>query len=103
MWYNKLCMFLSVYKDSADIIYMDPPYNTRQYASNYHLLETMALYDNPILHEKNVDSPQPDERIIALARYVYEEKIKQGENPEDARVEIMNSEPFNRYPKFNLL
>lgn len=59
--------------------------------------------DNPILHEKNVDSPQPDERIIALARYVYEEKIKQGENPEDARVEIMNSEPFNRYPKFNLL
>ena len=37
---------------SADIIYMDPPYNTRQYASNYHLLETMALYDNPVLHGK---------------------------------------------------
>lgn len=41
-----------VKKYSADIIYMDPPYNTRQYSSNYHLLETMALYDNPILHGK---------------------------------------------------
>lgn len=24
----------------GDILYMDPPYNTRQYAPNYHLLET---------------------------------------------------------------
>lgn len=31
----------------ADIFYLDPPYNQRQYASNYHLLETIAKYDNP--------------------------------------------------------
>jgi len=31
----------------ADIIYLDPPYNQRQYAPNYHLLETIAQYDNP--------------------------------------------------------
>lgn len=37
---------------TADVVYMDPPYNTRQYSSNYHLLETMALYDNPVLHGK---------------------------------------------------
>lgn len=30
-----------------DIIYLDPPYNQRQYAPNYHLLETIAKYDNP--------------------------------------------------------
>ena len=30
-----------------DIIYLDPPYNSRQYAPNYHLLETIAKYDNP--------------------------------------------------------
>jgi adenine-specific DNA-methyltransferase len=30
-----------------DIIYLDPPYNQRQYAPNYHLLETIARYDNP--------------------------------------------------------
>jgi len=32
---------------NADILYIDPPYNNRQYAPNYHLLETIALYDNP--------------------------------------------------------
>ncbi|HRK26128.1 MAG TPA: DNA adenine methylase [Chitinophagales bacterium] len=31
----------------ADILYLDPPYNQRQYAPNYHLLETIAKYDNP--------------------------------------------------------
>jgi adenine-specific DNA-methyltransferase len=29
----------------GDILYLDPPYNTRQYGSNYHLLNTIALYD----------------------------------------------------------
>ncbi len=32
---------------SWSILYMDPPYNTRQYLWNYHLLETVAKYDNP--------------------------------------------------------
>ncbi|GAB2765627.1 DNA adenine methylase [Salinimicrobium soli] len=30
-----------------DIIYLDPPYNSRQYAPNYHLLETISKYDSP--------------------------------------------------------
>ena len=30
-----------------DILYLDPPYNHRQYAPNYHLLETIAKYDSP--------------------------------------------------------
>ena len=34
---------------SCDILYMDPPYNQRQYCTNYHVLETIALYDNPKL------------------------------------------------------
>lgn len=37
---------------TADICYIDPPYNTRQYSSNYHLLETIARYDDPILKGK---------------------------------------------------
>jgi len=36
----------------GDILYLDPPYNHRQYATNYHLLETIAKYDNPIIHGK---------------------------------------------------
>ena len=37
---------------SGDILYLDPPYNTRQYASNYHLLETIARYDSPVVYGK---------------------------------------------------
>ena len=36
----------------CDILYIDPPYNTRQYITNYHLLETIARYDNPSLYGK---------------------------------------------------
>lgn len=31
----------------CDLVYLDPPYNGRQYLSNYHVLETIARYDNP--------------------------------------------------------
>lgn len=30
----------------GDILYLDPPYNRRQYGSNYHLLNTIAKYDS---------------------------------------------------------
>lgn len=31
----------------SDLVYLDPPYNGRQYMPNYHVLETIARYDNP--------------------------------------------------------
>ena len=37
---------------SGDILYLDPPYNARQYCSNYHLLETIARYDSPEIKGK---------------------------------------------------
>ena len=32
-------------KIKGDILYLDPPYNARQYGANYHLLNTIAKYD----------------------------------------------------------
>lgn len=32
----------------ADAVYLDPPYTKRQYAGNYHILETIACEDEPI-------------------------------------------------------
>lgn len=29
------------------VLYLDPPYNERQYAPNYHILETIAEWDDP--------------------------------------------------------
>lgn len=44
---------LDIVKDkNFDVVYLDPPYNSRQYCSNYHLLETIAKYDSPIISGK---------------------------------------------------
>lgn len=39
-------------KEKEDILYIDPPYNERQYGPNYHLYETFVKYDNPIIKGK---------------------------------------------------
>ncbi len=39
-------------KLSCDIAYIDPPYNSRQYIANYHVLETIAKYDKPKIEGK---------------------------------------------------
>lgn len=44
-------------KISGDILYIDPPYNERQYLPNYHVLETIARYDSPVL--KGVTGVRP--------------------------------------------
>lgn len=37
---------------SGDIAYLDPPYTTTQYTNMYHVLETIARYDYPVLFGK---------------------------------------------------
>lgn len=41
-----------VQRISGDVLYLDPPYNARQYCANYHVLETIARYDSPVLNGK---------------------------------------------------
>ncbi|MDR3306425.1 MAG: DNA adenine methylase [Endomicrobium sp.] len=36
----------------VDILYLDPPYNSRQYSDNYHLLENIIRWDKPNLYGK---------------------------------------------------
>ncbi len=45
--YNKNCTDLLEKIEENDIVYIDPPYNSRQYNSNYHLLETIVSNVNP--------------------------------------------------------
>ena len=37
-------------KIKTDIVYVDPPYNSRQYSRFYHVLETLTKWDNPQLY-----------------------------------------------------
>jgi len=39
-------------KIEGDVLYLDPPYNARQYGANYHLLNTIARYDKFVLNGK---------------------------------------------------
>lgn len=39
--------FVKMASKDASVLYLDPPYNQRQYAPNYHLLETITLWDDP--------------------------------------------------------
>lgn len=42
----------TIIKDiDCDVLYIDPPYNERDYSMYYHVLETIAKYDNPELKE----------------------------------------------------
>lgn len=34
----------------ADVVYIDPPYNSRQYCRFYHLYETLIKWDKPVLY-----------------------------------------------------
>lgn len=43
---------LLVKNTKHDVVYLDPPYNHRQYSGNYHILETIARYDSPEIHGK---------------------------------------------------
>lgn len=33
----------------ADVVFMDPPYNSRQYSDSYHLLENVARWNKPLV------------------------------------------------------
>ncbi len=37
---------------APDVVYIDPPYNQHPYGSNYHVLNTVALWDKPPVHPR---------------------------------------------------
>ena len=34
----------------SDVVYIDPPYNSRQYCDAYHLVENIARWEKPVVH-----------------------------------------------------
>lgn len=54
-------------KISGDILYLDPPYNTRQYSSNYHILNYICSYDFQIKKNLNKQTGQQEESKTGLS------------------------------------
>ncbi len=61
----------------GDILYLDPPYNERQYASNFHVLETLAVWDKQDLRGKTGQRDYSDKKSL------YCKKAKAAETLED--------------------
>ncbi len=56
-------------KIECDVLYLDPPYNWRQYDSNYHLLNTISKYhqiDDINEFEKNIVGASGENRVAKL-------------------------------------
>lgn len=71
-------------KIKGDILYLDPPYNGRQYPPYYHILETATLYDSPDIYGKTGRRP-------------YSDKISpfcQKENALPAMIEVISKADF---------
>lgn len=68
---------------SGDILYIDPPYNSRQYAPNYHVLETIARYDNPKLSGVTGMRPYQNQKSPFCSKHevqdAFEELIKKAD------------------------
>ncbi|MGI4789072.1 MAG: DNA adenine methylase [Janthinobacterium lividum] len=48
----QLAKWLNANGETVDIAYLDPPYNQHPYGSNYHVLNTITLWDKPPLTEQ---------------------------------------------------
>lgn len=62
---------------SGDILYIDPPYNSRQYAPNYHVLETIARYDNPVLTGVTGMRPYADQKSVFCSKHKVNDAFEQ--------------------------
>jgi adenine-specific DNA-methyltransferase len=49
--YNEDCNDL-LKRINGDVLYLDPPYNNRQYIDNYHVLENIMKWEKPVLYGK---------------------------------------------------
>lgn len=99
----------------GDILYVDPPYNARQYLPNYHVLETVAKYDEPevkgITGGRNYDKEKSSwclktkvkdefEKLMANAKFKYiilsynSEGLMSKEDIEDIMKKYGKSETF---------
>jgi adenine-specific DNA-methyltransferase len=65
---------------SGDVLYIDPPYNGRQYLPNYHVLETAAKYDFPkvkgVTAQREYENNKSDFCLKNKVLVAFEELIK---------------------------
>ncbi len=112
-----------VKKIKGDILYLDPPYNSRGYDSNYHLLETIAIGDNPKIRNvsgrRDEDAKKSDYTLKSSAfsamknllenskfRYIFVSYNNEGIITREQMKNLINSKKWTfrvykkKYPRF---
>ncbi|MDH7446388.1 DNA adenine methylase [Aquimarina sp. 2201CG14-23] len=97
----------------GDILYLDPPYNARQYGANYHILNTIAKYDTFVPAGKTGLRPYKRSNYCKKGEValVFEELIKNAKfdyiffsyNNEGLMAEEEIRLIMKRYGKYNLV
>ena len=72
----------------TDIVYIDPPYNSRQYSRFYHILETITKWDKPKLH--GVALKPPPENMSDYCRVSAKNKFAELINDINAKYLIVS-------------
>ncbi len=64
----------------GDVLYIDPPYNGRQYLPNYHVLETAAKYDYPevrgVTGQRGYENQKSDFCLKTKVTSAFDELVK---------------------------
>ena len=64
-------------KIKCDILYIDPPYNERQYAPNFHVLETLSVWDKSVLIGKTGQRNYDDKKSLYCLKKEATQAFKQ--------------------------
>ena len=59
----------------VDLCYLDPPYNGRKYSTYYHLLETIAKGDRPVI--QGVGGQRTDDIVSPTINFYHKKTVKQ--------------------------
>jgi adenine-specific DNA-methyltransferase len=75
-------------KIKTDIVYIDPPYNSRQYSRFYHVLETLTKWDSPELHGVAL-KPEP-ENMSDYCRVTAKDRLRELVQDIDAKYLVVS-------------
>lgn len=75
-------------KLKADVVYIDPPYNSRQYSRFYHVLENLTQWEKPKLHGTAL-KPDP-ENMSDYCRVQAKQKLAELVNDLDAKYLVVS-------------
>ena len=75
---------------NADVVYLDPPYNARQYVNFYHVLENLTRWDKPTEFEGNSMKFKRNHLKSGYSRSVAPKLLEDLVNALDCRVIIVS-------------